>query len=161
MDAALLRLARHRERKVEGGKLRQQRLRASSARGGQEKALHRGLCGAARRGSDLRVGGESARTRWSCGGARPPSFQDRRCTGLFRAAGAREVGLCPDEIEHTGQQETALWARWGAHRETRGRRRVGSALEWQERRERKKRERTRASGRRACEKEEREKEREK
>ena len=62
-------------------------------------------------------GGESARTRWSCGGARPPNFQDRRCTGLFRAAGAREVGLCPDEIEHTGQQETAFWARWGAHRD--------------------------------------------
>ena len=37
--------------------------------------------------------------------------------GALRAAGAREVGLCPDEIEHTGQQETALWARWGAHRE--------------------------------------------
>ena len=58
-------------------------MREESARGGQEKALHRGLCGAARRGSDLRAGGESARTRWSCGGARPPNFQDRRCTGLF------------------------------------------------------------------------------
>jgi len=69
LDAALLRLARHRERKVEGGKLRQQRLRASSARGGQEKALHRGLCGAARRGSDLRAG-EKVRERAGVAGAR-------------------------------------------------------------------------------------------
>ena len=69
LDAALLRLARHRERKVEGGKLRQQRLRASSARGGQEKALHRGLCGAARRGSDLRAG-EKVREHAGVAGAR-------------------------------------------------------------------------------------------
>ena len=91
-------------------------------------------------------------------GRAPAEFPGQAMHGALRAAGAREVGLCPDEIEHTGQQETALWARWGAHRETRGRRRVGSALEWQERRERKKRERTRASGRCACEKEEREEE---
>ena len=42
---------------------------------------------------------------------------DQAMNGALRAAGAREVGLCPDEIEHTGQQETAFWARWGAHRE--------------------------------------------
>ena len=70
LDAALLRLAR--QGGEDGGRLCEQRMREESARGGQEKALHRGLCGAARRGNDLRAGGESARTRWSCGGARPP-----------------------------------------------------------------------------------------
>ena len=46
-------------------------------------------------------GGESARTRWSCGGsARPPNFQARRSHGRAH-----------------WQKETALWARWGAHRE--------------------------------------------
>ena len=45
-------------------------------------------------------GGESARTRWSCGGsARPPNFQARRSHGRAH-----------------WQKETALWARWGAHR---------------------------------------------
>ena len=50
-------------------------------------------------------------------GRAPADSPDRAMNGALRAAGAREVGLCPDEIEHTGQQETALWARWGAHRE--------------------------------------------
>ena len=46
-------------------------------------------------------GGESARTRWSCGGsARPPNFQSRRSHGRAH-----------------WHKETALWARWGAHRE--------------------------------------------
>ena len=57
------------ERARRAGELRQQRLRASSARGGQEKALHRGLCGAARRGSDLRAG-EKVRERAGVAGAR-------------------------------------------------------------------------------------------
>ena len=46
----------------ESGELRQQRLRARSARGGQEKALHRKLCGAAHWGGDLRAG-EKVRER--------------------------------------------------------------------------------------------------
>jgi hypothetical protein len=50
-------------------------------------------------------------------GRAPAEFPGQAMHGALRAAGAREVGLCPDEIEHTGQQETALWARWGAHRE--------------------------------------------
>ena len=41
---------------------------------------------------------------------------DQAMNGALRAAGAREVGLCPED-KHTGQKETALWARWGAHRE--------------------------------------------
>ena len=46
-------------------------------------------------------GGESARTRWSCGGrARPPNLRARRSHGRAH-----------------WQKETALWARWGAHRE--------------------------------------------
>ena len=83
LDATLLRLARHRERKVEGGKLRQQRLRASSARGGKEKALHRGLCGATRRGSDLRAG-EKVRERAGVAGARARRIsRPGDSTGLF------------------------------------------------------------------------------
>ena len=39
----------------DGGKLRQQRLRARSARGGKEKALHRKLCREAHWGGDLRA----------------------------------------------------------------------------------------------------------
>ena len=50
-------------------------------------------------------------------GRAPAEFPGQSMHGALRAAGAREVCLCPDEIEHTGQQETALWARWGAHRE--------------------------------------------
>ena len=46
----------------DGGELRQQRLRARSARGGQEKALHRKLCGASHWGDDLRAG-EKVRER--------------------------------------------------------------------------------------------------
>ena len=57
------------------------------------------------------------RERAGVAGARARRFPGQAMHGALRAAGAREVGLCPDEIEHTGQQETALWARWGAHRE--------------------------------------------
>jgi len=93
-------------------------MREKSARGGQEKALHRGLCGAARRGNDLRAGGRKCENALELRGKRAPAeFPGQAMHGALRAAGAREVGLCPDEIEHTGQQETALWARWGAHRE--------------------------------------------
>ncbi len=54
LDAAPLRLAR--QRGEDGGELQQQRLRAGNARGGQEKALHRRLCGAAHWEGDLRAG---------------------------------------------------------------------------------------------------------
>ena len=71
LDAATLRLAR------QGGGGRWKTLRAAmrekSARGGQEKALHRGLCGAARRGSDLRAG-EKVRERAGVAGARARRF---------------------------------------------------------------------------------------
>ena len=46
----------------------------------------------------------------------PAEFPGQAMHGALRAAGAREVGLCPED-KHTGQKETALWARWGAHRE--------------------------------------------
>ena len=49
-------------------------------------------------------------------GRAPADSPDRAMNGALRAAGAREVGLCPED-KHTGQKETALWARWGAHRE--------------------------------------------
>ena len=72
VSAATLRLAR--QGGEEGGKLREQRLRAESAKVVRSSAL----------GRRPTRGGESARTRWSCGGsARPLNFQDRRCTGLF------------------------------------------------------------------------------
>ena len=75
----------------EGGKLREKRLRAESAKVVRSSAL----------GRRPTRGGESARTRWSCGGsARPPNLQARRSHGRAH-----------------WQKETALWARWGAHRE--------------------------------------------
>ena len=55
---------------------------------------------------------------------------DQAMNGALRAAGAREVGLCP-EREHTGQKETASMGALGCTQGTRGSRRVGSALEWQ------------------------------
>ena len=58
-------------------------MREKSARGGQEKALHRGLCGAARRGNDLRAGGRKCENALELRGRAPADFQDRRCTGLF------------------------------------------------------------------------------
>jgi hypothetical protein len=88
----------------EGGKLREQRLRAESAKVVRSSAL----------GRRPTRGGESARTRWSCGGsARPPNLQARRSHGKAH-----------------WQKETALWARWGAHRERVGqtrRQRLGVA----------------------------------
>ena len=73
---------------AEGGEeseeLRQQRLRASSARGGLEKALHRGLCGAARRGSDLRAGETVLERAGVAGEVRPRRFsRPGYSTGLF------------------------------------------------------------------------------
>ena len=84
-------------------KLRQQRLCARSARGGKEKALHRKLCGEAHWGATYTCGRkcENALELQGGGGARRisrPVYS--KCTG-----------------DHTGQKETALWARWGAHRE--------------------------------------------
>ena len=58
-------------------------MREESARGGQEKALHRGLCGAARRGSDLRAR-EKVRERAGVAGARARRFsRPGYNTGLF------------------------------------------------------------------------------
>jgi hypothetical protein len=75
----------------EGGKLREQPLRAESAQVVRRSAL----------GRRPTLAGESARTRWSCGGiARPPNLPARRSHGRAH-----------------WQKETALWARWGAHRE--------------------------------------------
>ena len=62
-------------------------------------------------------GGRKCENALELRGRAPADFPGQAMHGALRAAGAREVGLCPDEIEHTGQQETALWARWGAHRE--------------------------------------------
>ena len=100
----------------EGGELRQQRLRSRSARGGTEKAMHRKLCGEAHWGATY-ARGRKCENALELRGRAPAEFPGQAMHGALRAAGAREVGLCPDEIEHTGQQETALWARWGAHRE--------------------------------------------
>jgi len=91
LDPAILRLACQRGRQVDGGKLREHRLRAESAQVVRSSAL----------GRRPTRGGESARTRWSCGGsARPPNFQARRSHGRAH-----------------WHKETAFWARWGAHRE--------------------------------------------
>jgi hypothetical protein len=102
VSAATLRLAR--QGGEEGGKLREQRLRAESAKVVRSSAL----------GRRPTRGGESARTRWSCGGStRPPNLQARRSHGRAH-----------------WQKETALWARWGAHRERVGqtrRQRLGVA----------------------------------
>ena len=81
-----------------GGKLRQQRLRASSARGGQEKALHRELCGAAHWEGDLRAG-EKVRER----------------AGVAGEERARQIsGLGDRTVEHTGRRRRR-YGRAGVH----------------------------------------------
>ena len=83
-----------------GGKLRQKRLRARNARGGQEKALHRKLCG------EVHWGATYARRR--------------KCENALELQGKRAPAKSPGQLiarESTLDKETALWARWGAHRE--------------------------------------------
>jgi len=70
------------KRGEESEELRQPRLRVRSARGGQEKALHRELCGAAHWEGDLRAG-RKCENALELRGRAPADFQDRRCTGLF------------------------------------------------------------------------------
>ena len=74
-------------------------------------------CAELRAGEATYARGRKCENALELRGRAPADSPDRAMNGALRAAGAREVGLCPDEIEHTGQQETALWARWGAHRE--------------------------------------------
>ena len=68
----------------DGGELRQQRLRASSARGGQEKAL-RCIAGCAelRAGEATYARGRKCENALELRGRAPADFQDRRRTGLF------------------------------------------------------------------------------
>ena len=83
-----------------GGELRQQRLRARSARGGKEKALHRKLCGEAHWGAT-----------YACG---------RKCENALELQGERAPAESPGQLiarVSTLDKETALWARWDAHRE--------------------------------------------
>jgi hypothetical protein len=87
LDSATLRLAR------QGGG-RWKTSRATVVRGEHASC-------AEKRTGEATYAGESARTRWSCRGAR-----DLRISRPGDSTG-----------EHTGQKETALWARWGAHRE--------------------------------------------
>ena len=74
-------------------------------------------CAEQRTGEATYARGRKCENALELRGRAPAEFPGQAMHGALRAAGAREVGLCPDEIEHTGQQETALWARWGAHRE--------------------------------------------
>ena len=86
-------------------------LRATDARG------ERASCAEQRTEEATYARGRKCENALELRGRAPAEFPGQAMHGALRAAGAREVGLCPDEIEHTGQQETALWARWGAHRE--------------------------------------------
>jgi hypothetical protein len=98
LDAANLRLAR--QGGEESEELRQQRLRVRSARGGQEKALHRRLCGAAHWGGDLRAG-EKVRER----------------AGVAGEARARRISRPGDRTgEHTGTRRRRF-GRAGVHTE--------------------------------------------
>ena len=74
-------------------------------------------CAELRAGEATYARGRKCENTLELRGRAPAEFPGQAMHGALRAAGAREVGLCPDEIEHTGQQETAFWARWGAHRE--------------------------------------------
>ena len=85
---------------MDGEKLRQQRLRARSARGQKEKTLHRKLCGEA---------------HWGATYARR-----RECENALELQGERAPAESPGQLiarESTLDKETALWVRWGAHRE--------------------------------------------
>ena len=93
------------------GEGRWKTLRATDARG------ERASCAEQRTGEATYARGRKCENALELRGRAPAEFPGQAMHGALRAAGAREVGLCPDEIEHTGQQETALWARWGAHRE--------------------------------------------
>jgi hypothetical protein len=104
LDPALLRLARR------GGGGRWRTLRATDARGG------RASCAEQRTGEATYARGRKCENALELRGRAPADSPDRAMNGALRAAGAREVGLCPED-KHTGQKETALWARWGAHRE--------------------------------------------
>jgi len=84
----------------EGGELQQQRLRARSARGQKEKTLHRKLCGEA---------------HWGATYARR-----RECENALELQGEGAPAESPGQLiarESTLDKETALWARWGTHRE--------------------------------------------
>ena len=98
-----------------GGRRRRQTLRATDAPG--EGAASRVVRSGAQGKRPTRGGRKCENVLELRGKRAPAEFPGQAMHGALRAAGAREVGLCPDEIEHTGQQETALWARWGAHRE--------------------------------------------
>ena len=85
---------------------------------GQEKALHRQLCGAAHWGGDLRVEEKVREGAGVAGEARARRIsRPGYSTGLFEQQVPVKSVFAQTEIEHTGQKETALWASWGAHRE--------------------------------------------
>ena len=94
------------------GKIRQQRLRARSARGGKEKALHR-TCAKKRTEEETcaRDSAQAAEVRsqraW-CGG-------EGDCARKRLGSSAQEARI--------GVEEKAFWSRWGARRE-RVRRRI-------------------------------------
>ena len=73
-------------------------------------------CAEQRTGEATYARGRKCENALELRGRAPADSPDRAMNGALRAAGAREVGLCPED-KHTGQKETALWARWGAHRE--------------------------------------------
>ena len=102
LDAAPLRLARPRGK--EGGNTS----RAPVARSPR--------CAEQRTGEATYARGRKCENALELRGCAPADSPDQAMNGALRAAGAREVGLCPED-KHTGQKETALWARWGAHRE--------------------------------------------
>jgi hypothetical protein len=70
----------------------------------------RKLCGEAHWGGDLRAREKVRERAGVAGGARARRIsRPVDCTGTLDAF--------DPAAEHTGQKETALWARWGAHRE--------------------------------------------
>ena len=73
-------------------------------------------CAEQRTGEATYARGRKCENALELRGRAPADSPDQAMNGALRAAGAREVGLCPED-KHTGQKETALWARWGAHRE--------------------------------------------
>jgi len=75
------------------------------------------LCGEAHWGGDLRAG-EKVRERAGVAGARVRRIsRPGNSTGLFEQQVPVKSVFAQNEIEHTGQKETVLWVRWGAHRE--------------------------------------------
>jgi len=119
LDAAPLRLAR--QRGEDAGELRQQRLRAGSARGWQEKSLHRRLCGAAHWEGDLSAG-EKVRERAGVAGevrARRISRPGDR-TGEHTGTRRRRYGRAGVHTEHalkqTRRQRFGVAGRCDVHR---------------------------------------------